>query len=350
MRIERVINKVWRGLGDRRPAFLILVLLFIIQVIAFTLPQIPVPSGETAVFNRWLAEFRTVLGDQTRLLASLGLLTIRSSYLQRLTLSLLSLIVVANIDRLWAVTSTPDEANADSSVDKPQTNADRKPRQVGRLLLILGGLLIIVGWAGQMLWGWREPRVTAWPESSINLSDRGLTVSQPEGPIGIWNEKYGLYVIPRGQQSGFEVRVFGEDGSQIPLLPSVGEEPKETLQLTLARQEPEAYFAVPDAELIFRLNRFDDLVEVQAYRSASGELLAETQLREENPQTVLAVNEVDVEFTTVLLPQYEVIYNPTAVIEALGFPLFAGGTIALMIAPSLKTDESLKPSSEKEEA
>jgi hypothetical protein len=352
MQTERLINRVWRSFSHRKLALLILILIIATQIIAFALPQVPVPPSESAVFNRWLAEFRTVLGTRTKAMASLGLLTIRSSYFLRLTLGLLALAVVAHIDRLRVAASSSEAEMQEPSESLDDRREAEIPRGImlARGLLALGGLLIIVGWAGQMLWGWREPRVTAWPGASIQLPDRGLTLPQPSGFIGVWQGRYGLYTLARGQQSGLEVQAFDEDGDRLVLLPSVEKEPRDVLQIALARHEPEAFFAVPDAELIFRLNQLEDRIEAQAFRSASGELLAEIQILDGSPQAALQINDVEIEFTTVLLPRYEVIYNPTAIVEALGLLLFAGGTIALLIHPPTEIDEQPSPSDDGEEA
>ena len=79
-------------------------------------------------------------------------------------------------------------------------------------------------------------------------------------------------------------------------------------------------------------------------------ILAEIQILEEDTPAVMQINGTEVEFTTVLLPRYEVIYNPTAIVEAVGLLLFAGGTIALMVNPPVEDNDRPAPSQESEEA
>ncbi len=310
MQVRRFANKVWERLGHPQVALLILGLLVLIQITAFALPQIPVSASQTAAFNRWLAEFRPRLGEQARTFASLGLLTIRTSLGLRLTLGLIGLVVAANLDRLH----------------EPATRGPWTLPRLSRVFLALGGILVIGGWAGQMLWGWREPEVIAWPGADIELSQRPLSVAQPRRQIGLWPRGYGMYVIRRGQRVGVEIRA-DRNGDALPLLTSVSEEPRNTLRLALTTQAPDAFFAVQDADLIFRLSQLQGALQLQAYRSASGELLAETRLEVGPHESMLSLNDVHIITSQTLLPRYEVVYNPGAIFEGIGIALFASGAL-----------------------
>ncbi|MCU0521891.1 MAG: hypothetical protein MUF84_14520 [Anaerolineae bacterium] len=306
------MDQLWQRLEGRTPALLALILLVLTQIIALALPQIPVSPRQSTSFNRWLAELRPQLGPATRPLASLGLLTIRSSALLRLVLAFLGLIVAATLDRLresWHTRSW-------------------RSGHTARLLVCIGGVLIIGGWAGQMLGGWREPEVVVWPDDQIEILGRDLVIDQPSGPIGLWPGGYGRYVMTRGNRLGLEVQAAGAEGEALPLLPAVNEAPVDALRLTFTTQEPEAFFAIPKAELVFRLNQVEQAIQVQAYRSASGELLTETLLQAGDATTVLQLGAASVSITQTLLPRYEVIYNPGAGFEGLGLALLALGVIS----------------------
>jgi len=313
MRIKHGINRLWTGLGHQIPATLAVVFLLSIQIAAFALPQIPVPPSESTAFSRWLAELQPSLGNQTRLLASLGLLTLRGSWLMRLGLALLTLVVAANFDALR------------ESWEKPL----RSRPQIGRLLICIGGILIIGGWGGQMLWGWRDPEVIAWPESDIVLRERDVAIAQPRGPLSIWTGQVGLYTLTRGQRIGLEMQVTGAGKTQLGLLPSVNEAPQDSLRIAFTTGDPEAFFAVPEAGLIFRLNQLPDAIQIQAYRSASGDLLVEHQLQADDSVSTLDIDGVTATIVQTLLPRYEVVYNPGAVLEAVGLGLFAGGSFLI---------------------
>jgi len=313
MRIKHGMNRLWTGFGNQTPAVLTLVFLLSIQVAAFSLPQIPVPPSESTAFSRWLAQLQPSLGSQTRLLASLGLLTLRGSWLMRLGLALVTLVVTAHLDALR------------ESWGKPL----RSRSQIVRLLICIGGVLIIGGWGGQMLWGWRDPEVIAWPGNDIVLPERDVAIAQPRGPLSIWTGHYGLYTLTRGKRIGLEMELAGAGKTPLGLLPSVNEAPQDSLRIAFTTGDPEAFFAVPEAGLIFRLNQLPDAIQIQAYRSASGDLLVEHQLRARDSESTLDIDGVTATIIQTLLPRYEVVYNPGAVLEVVGLGLFAGGSLLM---------------------
>ncbi len=107
MRIRQGLDRTWERLGGRTMALIVLALLVLFQIAALTLPQVPATARDDTSFTRWLAELYPELGFATRALAATGLLTIRSSFLLRLTLALLGLVVVATADRMreaWQAT------------------------------------------------------------------------------------------------------------------------------------------------------------------------------------------------------------------------------------------------------
>ena len=76
----------------------------------------------------------------------------------------------------------------------------------------------------------------------------------------------------------------------------------------------------------------------------SGDLLAETQLARTDAGAVLEVDDVVASFDLMLLPRYEVIYNPGAVLEAAGLLLLAVGGIMLTQSPADSGDGTGEPS------
>ena len=327
MRIRQGLDRAWEHLGSRSLALVALGLLVLFQIVALTLPQVPATARESTSFNRWLAELNPQLGFATRPLASTGLLTIRTSAVLRLTLALIGLVVVATADRMreaWSAT--------------PWSATPWSRHRTGQLLVCLGGLLIIGGWAGQMLAGWREPEVIVWPDDPIAIESRDLTIAQPTGPFGIWKGGYGHYVIARGKRVGLEVSATDTAGTALPLLPAVNEAPLQTLRLTFTTQEPEAFFAITEAELIFRLNQVGEGIQVQAYRSASGELLTETLVKPGDVTALLPLRTAEVNIAQTLLSRYEVVYNPGAAFEGLGMALLALGVLLSPSSPMRERD------------
>jgi hypothetical protein len=308
--VRRIANRLWEGLASPGTTLLILVVLSLVQITALVLPQIPGSATQGTAYTRWLAELRPRLGARTGVLAALGLLTVRSSFIMRALLGMLGLLVAVNLDGLR---------------EAFQNGASRSVRTAFGLIA-LGGLLTIGGWMAQMVWGWQEPSAIVWPANPIELPQHGLTLEQPSGSLGLWREKMGLYVLGRGKHTGFEVSATRADAPML-LLPSVDQEPQQVLQLTLATQEPEAFFASEEAALIFRVIRLPGEVQVQVYRSPSGEIVAETVFNGSEGLQTLTVDDAEVSFTPVKLPYYEIIYNPGALFEALGMVALFAGTV-----------------------
>jgi hypothetical protein len=212
-----------------------------------------------------------------------------------------------------------------------------------RLLILVGGLLVLGGWGGQLLWGWREPSVIAWPGAEISLPQRDLVTRQPSGPLGVWSGGYGVYVLPRGERTGLEVEAQRSEGAPLLLLPSVDESPQSQLRLAFTVEQPERFFAIQEAGLIVRLNQIDDAIQAQVYRSASGELLTDAQLTDAETTTVLPINGTEIHLTPVLLPVYDVVYNPGAAVEALGLLLLVVAAAVGLTRGSANTGESADP-------
>jgi hypothetical protein len=208
-----------------------------------------------------------------------------------------------------------------------------------------------------MLSGWRDPEVLVWPEEDIVVAARtpsgartpsavrtppaahDLVLPQPTGPLGIWPGGYGTYVIARGQRIGLEIEAFDDSGAPLPLMRTVDETPDTHVRLAFTTSEPEAFFAIQEAGLIFRLNQIEAAIQVQAYRSASGELLTETLLGDTDSSARLLLDGADVAITQTFLSRYEVVYNPGAAPEALGMaPLLAGVILGLALKRSSTDD------------
>jgi hypothetical protein len=342
------MERVWTTLAGKRLVLLVLSILILIRIAALLLPQIPVSTAEAAAFNRWLAELRPRLGQATRPLASLGLLTIRSSLIIRIALSALALVAAANLDRLRQLWQARDEGQVSDEAQAPNEGQARE--RGARTLIAIGALLLIGGWVGQMLWGWQDPEVVAWPDQMIMLPQRNLTIAQPSGPIGMVREKFGLYVLSRGERVGLEVQVTDADGATTHLLlPSVQEDPQPSLRLAFTTRDPEAFFAVPDADIIMRLNQIMQTIQIQAYRSASGDLLAETTLAWTDTGAQLEVDDIRATFSLTRLPRYELIYNPGAIADILGFLLIATGGLLLPTIPRADRDEGGEAAPEDED-
>ena len=320
MRARRAIEKVWSWLGGDRREVEILTVLLLIQLTTLLLPQSPVPATQSAVFTQWIAQLRPTFGSWTHLLSTLGLLTIRSSMLFRAILACLSLLVAVRIDALresW------------HRIKSTQRNAT--------LLFCFGSILILSGWAMQMLWGWAVPEVVNWPNNPIVLTEQNLTLSPMPPRRLLWSEEYGVYLIRTGWTVGLDITATDEEGQSLSMLRSSKDELHQDLQITLTGIPPEAFFLTPETELVYRLHQLETKTNapifIQVYRSASGDLLAEVPL--ENSK-VLVVETTHISVERIQLPRYRVVSNPGAPIEAVGLVLLG----ISIILHSIKSGDS----------
>lgn len=292
------MSRVWTWIADRRRWIEAVAVYTVLHLLTFILPQAPTLPKESPAFTRWLAGIRPIFGDRTGMWAELGIFTLRSSLILRLTLGTIGLLTLVQLASLWEY--------------RQQLNAGTRRRM---LSLSLSGVLILIGWFAHIQWGWVESGVIAWPDQPVVVRSQELGTIRSQGVFPILTRHYGLFLVPEGERTGLTIRAFDPEGNELSLLASVRDDPKAVIRSVMTDQSPETFLAVPDAGMIFRLSRWQDRVQVQAYRSASGELLAEVPLASD---TLLTIEEVTLDVETQPLSRYRAVYNPGAVLEGLG--------------------------------
>jgi hypothetical protein len=292
------MSRVWAWIADRKRWIGAIVAYTILHLLTFFLPQAPTYPKDSPAFTRWLAGMRPSFGDRAGMWAEIGLFTLRSSLLLRLTLGYIGILVAVQLAHLWE-----------------HRHEITKGARFRVLALSLSGVILLGGWFAHIRWGWVESGVIAWPDQPVAVRDRQLGSIQARGTLPIWTRHYGLYLVPEGERTGLIIRAFNSDGDTLSLLSSVRDDPKAVMRSVLTDPSPETFFAVPSAGMVFRLSEWEDRVRVQAYRSASGELLAEVPLATETP---LAIEDVTLKVQTQPLSRYRAVYNPGAVFEVLG--------------------------------
>ncbi len=313
MRARQILNQVWQWLSADRRLVEALIALVIIQTMALFLPQSPVSISTSPVYARWLAGLRPTFKVWTTPLAVAGLLTVRTSLWTRVLLAWLALIVAARCDDVLE-----------------HWKACTRSRRWFQVLACVAGVLIVVGWGMQMLWGWKQADVIAWPAVPITIPERGLTLPARDVVLSsrfvpLRTGRYGLYLLPKESSVGLAVQALDDEGQVLPLSPSVRAEPQDQLRLALTVEAPEAYFALPQMGYVFRISRMREAagpILVQVYRSVNGELLVETTLQDDG---VLFADDVRLDLERDALPRFEAVYNP-------GAPLETAGMLALFIA------------------
>ena len=300
-------EQAWDWLSG--PTFLTSILAFLglILLLSLVLPQAPVSPADEAAFSRWLAGVQPVLGHWTEPLASLGWLSLRSSLWQRSALALLSLAVAvraAGLVESWSQIVVFE--------------------RVRRILICGGGFLLLLGWGMQLTWGWVEPAVVTWPGEPLILPEQELTLSPVTGTHRLLRRGYGLYLIHTDTGIGLEAQAWDDAGDPVLLQASTQSTPQKSLRLALSGPSSDAYFALPSANLVFRANMQapppDASIQIQIYRSSTGELVTETTLSGSGD---LFTSNLRLHLENTPLPCLRVVYNPGAPLTALGWLLLA---------------------------
>ncbi len=309
--MQKAVERIWQWLGKEPFLLGLLTGLLLLLLLTLLLPQAPLSPRETADFTRWLAEVRSTWGEWTNPLATLGLLTIRSSWPQRLLLALLALALTVRLVTLieqWA--------------ELPRWQRVRQGAICG------GGALLIAGWFLQLSAGWIEPEVNSWPDEVLTVPSRSLQLPAPGAGVAFARRGYGLYLLRERAGIGLEVQATNDADVPVALLASAHGTPQEKLELVLTERAPDTYFALPDAGFIFRASMLQPPphteFRVQIYGEAESELLTETLFQ--GSGTLFTTN-VRLEIVSTPFSQLTVIYNPGAPLTILGwlFLVVAGG-------------------------
>ncbi len=311
MRIRQLLEGAWRWLSSPPLLLSTLALLASVSIVALLLPQSPVSPANEAAFLRWLAGVRPSLGSWTRPLADLGLLSLRTSWWFRLPLALLVLIVAARLARL-------------RESERPGAVQERL-RRVG---VLVGALLLLLGWLLQLRWGWSETAVILWEDEPLTLSERTLSLTPRDRQALFGRHGYGLYTVRGSLALGLEIAARDASDEPLTLQTSLRSEPQERLQLVLTEQRPDGYFTLSDAGLVFRAT-LQELppapeIRVQVYQSSSGTLLTETLL---HGSGALFAEDSRLSFESIFLPQLRVVYNPGLPFTLVGWLLLAAAGV-----------------------
>ena len=330
MKVQQGLDKIWQWFSEDRRLLDILIAFLLIQVLVVFIPQAPFPRDTGPSYSRWIAELRPALGKLVTPLSAVGLLTLRASLWTRGLLAILVLAVVvrsASLREIWHELASV--------------------RKRFHVALCAASLLIVAGWSAQIVWGWKQPEVIAWPDAPVSVPERGMFLPPQKRHLPLWSGQYGLYLIPKGSSVGLEVQAFDEEGNVLPLLPSARGDPFQVqLRLDLTREAPEAYFALPDEELVFRVSSIHNNgthVQAQVYRSASGDLLAEKTLQDNGS---LFADNIRLNLDYYVLPRFEAVYNPGAIFEGLGILILIAVVVGQWRAAKTAQDDDVSEDSE----
>jgi len=310
----QLAEQLWKALTSKALLIAVLSALCLLLLLSGLLPQIPSATADTVAYARWVAELKGDLGSWAEPLAAVQLLQIRTSLWLRLTLALLVLVVAARAYILITGWET-------------LTRTQRWLQSA----LCAGAALFVIGWGLHTVWGWSSVEQLLWPDRDFTLPEHGLSLSPPARLPSLWTGRYGVYLLPGDEAAGLEVQALDADGQLLALQRSLHSEPQTTYRVALTRNQPDTFFALPTLGLIFRVNLQtltpEPQLQLQLYRSASGELVAQTTI--EKSGTIFS-EDVRVRLDSIRLERPHVVYNPGAPLEALGLALLVIGAADML--------------------
>ncbi len=302
MRGRQLAERVWAWLkADRRveEALSAWVVLFLLTL---AVPQFPASVGDALAFSRWLAEMRPALGRSSRLLASLGLFSLRSSLWMRALMAFLAAVVVVR----WV-------ALAEAWAALPSH------RRRVYVLTGLGGLCLLLGWELYARLGWVVPDIVAWPDQPLTVPGYPA-LELPSGNRSLlWSGHYGLFLLPHGDVVGLEVWATDMQGETLLLATRAGD--RERLRFAFSPAQMEVFFALPEVGYGFRVNYAEGQVRLQAYRLATGDFLAEITVTRED---ALIMEGAVLHLGRRTVHRWAAVYNP-------GAPWTVGGVLLLAL-------------------
>lgn len=339
------------------------VLLFLSILLAALLIFPQTPSDPEAA-SRWLAQIQAQFGARVTLLQTLGLFAIGRSPLFRVLLALLAFLLlvrsVAWAERLsrgqratpgegeWQALASQDLEQTASQLRRrryrvrpvPEGNglqADRWPwAELGATLAHVGPLVLLLGLLVGQVTGWREEQLMAAPGETVSLPGR-REITVDDGATTPRFDPFAVRIYVGGM--GPEVMVSATDsrGGSLEVQRSPEAAPVSRLTLRLTEQDTDAYFAIPDAELVVRITadpevalEADAPLQIQIFRSPSGSLIQEAVLEEDMD---LSQGDTDIHFLRGHYLIFTAAYDPALWLKVTGVIIAALALLAQGIWP-----------------
>ena len=319
------------------------------------IPQAPSPEMEYA---RWFSQVQARFGDATPLMRGLGLFNVTGSFGFRLLLALLSgclvLQLIEGADGLWQGDEAAEpegnweqlsEGDLDELLDDLRDEnyrtihgsswyqVDRWP-VAGLSLLVArtGALVLLGGLLLSQLWGWQVEGLVLQRGQQLSLPTGNHWVALNDGGTELVHSAGAVGFIER-EGPGVAVRALDEEGGTLRLQLTAEAEPRTELLVALREDR---YFAIPEADLIVRLRPQSEApytpLEVQAYRSPPGEIVAEL-ITGDGGQTELMLEGVKLELSPAPYVEATVSRNPGRWTTAVGLVLLVGGILTNLVRP-----------------
>ena len=322
---------VWQAVVSDGTLALLLFIAAAAVAIAAWFPQ--VPPGDSGAYAREMSSLQAQFGNTAQVMQTLGLFSITRSWAFRFLAALIAICVVLRTielaSRLLDRAGGPAE-EGDSRSFWPGAAGD-----VFSLASHAGVLLLLAGIVASQVWGWQRSALILQGKTPVILPGGNTWAALSDDGRSVIHSR-SVHVVTEEWGPGVTIRAVDVTGQALPLQQRPGAEPVPELALQLI-QDPDlgtrdALLAIPRAQLIIRVLPEADRgssgsgeLLVQAYRSPSGELVAEASIGEE---AALVIGDVTLEIVSSPYAQITVAYSPGAWLSVLGVLALLGGVLA----------------------
>jgi len=269
------------------------------------------PSNPLAI-GQWLIRVESRLGPLTDPLRTLGLFSLLDSPFYRVLLAMLAFLLLVRAaawaEQLWRNRDvgrgsgqwlpvkgrSMDEAarwlarrgyRTRRTVKGHVLQADRWPwAELAGFLAHVGPLLLLAGLLVGEIWGWRVDGVVGSSDERISVPGHG-EIALMETAVGPQANQPGVRVYIEGLGPELTLSATDTEGRPLGLQRAPDEPVLPSLRFRLTEEEPDAYFAIPEAGLIVRIVPDPETalepegpLRVQVFRSLSGQLVWEENL------------------------------------------------------------------------
>ncbi len=349
---------LWRAATSQIVVAVLLLLVAVSLMLTTWIPQAPSPEVDYA---RWFSQVHARFGGATPIMRGVGLFNVTGSFGFRLLLALLSGCLVLQLTEgaagLWQGDEAAEpegdweqlsEGGLDELLDDLRDEnyrtvdgsswcqVDRWPwAELSPLVTRTGALVILGGLLLSQLWGWQVEGL---------VIQRGQQLSLPAGSHWVGLDEDGAVLMHSAGAVGFieregpgvAVRAVDGEGETLRLQLTAEAEPSTELLVALTEDR---YFAVPEADLIVRLRPQSEApyspLEVQAYRSPPGEIIADL-VTDDGGQTELTMEGVTLELWPAPYVEATVSRNPGRWTTAVGLILLVGGILTDLRRPGCR--------------
>lgn len=322
----------WRLAAGKRSLGIVLFALALYLAALALIPQFP-RGSPTA--DRWFVQTQARFGTGAEPLYRLGLFSLRDSPIFPILLAAVAfLLIVRAVEEMEALWSVRERRERPPHSAGPWPSFLRAIACIGFLLLLLG---LLIGRA----FGWRIEGLIGHPGDRLDLAGYGEVVLQSIAGGGVRSAQPGAAVYVTGDGPELSLQAYDAQGRGLGMQRTYRDAPEPELTLTLTLQSPEAYFAVPEVDLVARIGLTPGAtlsagapLWIEVFRAPKGERVQAIEMAE--PALEMTVEGTRLRIVRQAYLVLDVAHNPGHWPQAAGWVMGIGGLLSASLWPQRK--------------